>query len=239
MPWPRAPADLAGACGDYAGPAACIRGRTPWPRLPARTRADVPRAPTGRPPPPRGGAGGAQRRRAPGRVSRITRMCSAGASPAGVTARHPVAWMAGGRGTNLLKPIDEAVRRTVSESPGRNESERGCGLESAELRRPRVCQGPEGCRSRRSLADAAASLRRGGSDGTVTRTHQATGEALLVPPRKGRSRVDPITSAPGKRVTDERVADGPIVATRRGNARGAKGPCWSVVPPPTRKAGVS
>src|SRR5437762_12431224 len=91
---------------------------------------------------------------------------------------------------------------------------------------------------RRSLADAAGFLRRGGSDSTVTRTRRATGEALLVPPGNRRKRVGPITSAPGKWADDERVADGPVVAEKRGKARGAKGPCCAATPPPTRKAGV-
>ena len=38
--------------------------------------------------------------------------------------------MAGGRATELLKPIDEAIVRMVSECSGRNESERGGSLES-------------------------------------------------------------------------------------------------------------
>ena len=67
--------------------------------------------------------------------------------------------------------------------------------------------------------------RRGGSDGTVTRTRRATGEALLAPPRKRRSQVRPITSD-GKRADGERVTEGSAVAMKRGNARGAKGPYW-------------
>jgi hypothetical protein len=165
--------------------------------------------------------------------------CSAGASPAGVGARGPVAWMAGGRESEPLKPIDEAIVRMVSESPGRNERERRGSLESAELRRPSGCRAGEGSRARRSLADAAVSLRRGGSDGTVTRTRRATGEALLVPPRNRRSKVGRITGAPGKSADDERVAEGPAVATKRGNARGAKGPCCSAQPPTTWKAGAT
>jgi hypothetical protein len=34
-----------------------------------------------------------------------------------------------------------------------------------------------------------------------------------------------ITGNTGKSVDDERVAEGPVVATKRGNARGAKRPC--------------
>ena len=59
-----------------------------------------------------------------------------GISPARVRIRSPVAWMAGMRETDYLKPIDKAVFRTVSESPGRNESESIGGPESAKPRRP-------------------------------------------------------------------------------------------------------
>src|SRR5215472_17488999 len=48
----------------------------------------------------------------------------AGVSPAGARARRPVAWIAGWRETKTLKPIDKAIRGRVSESPGRNASER-------------------------------------------------------------------------------------------------------------------
>ena len=64
--------------------------------------------------------------------------------------------------------------------PGRNGSERvvapTCTDLEAELRTMR-----EGSMERRRLAEAA--IHSGGviSDGTVTRTHEATGEALLVP----------------------------------------------------------
>src|ERR1700693_5971386 len=77
----------------------------------------------------------------------------------------------------------------------------------------------------RNLTDAAPSLRRGGSDSTVARTCRATGEALLVPARNRRSRVDRITGSTGKSIEGERVTDGFAVAVRRGNARGAKEPC--------------
>jgi len=71
----------------------------------------------------------------------------------------------------------------------------------------------------------AYSLRRGGSDGTVTRTCGATGEALLVPERNFRRKVGPITVNSGKWAEDERVADGSVVVMNRSNVRGAKGPC--------------
>ena len=74
------------------------------------------------------------------------------------------------------------------------------------------------------------SLRRGSRGGTVTRACRATGEAVLVPPRNRWSQVGRITGASGKPAEDETVAAGFVVAMRRGNARGAKGPyCMSVV----------
>ena len=36
-------------------------------------------------------------------------VCSAGVSPVGVKVRSPVAWMAGMRETDYLKPIDKAL----------------------------------------------------------------------------------------------------------------------------------
>jgi hypothetical protein len=58
-------------------------------------------------------------------------VCSVGVSPTRVKGQSPVAWMAGVRETDHLKPIDEAILRVVSESAGRNESECTSGLESA------------------------------------------------------------------------------------------------------------
>lgn len=77
----------------------------------------------------------------------------------------------------------------------------------------------------RKLTETACPLRRGGSDGMVARTGQATGEALLAPGRNPWSKVGPITGDPGKWAEGERVAEGRVVAMRRGNARGAKAPC--------------
>ena len=57
-------------------------------------------------------------------VSRERQVRLAGASSAGARARRPVAWIAGRRETETLKPIDKAIERMVSESPGRNASER-------------------------------------------------------------------------------------------------------------------
>jgi hypothetical protein len=60
---------------------------------------------------------------------------------------------------------------------------------------PNPLSSGEGCMNRRRLVDEADSLQRGGSDGTAARTRRATGEALLVPPRKRRSKTGHITDS--------------------------------------------
>jgi hypothetical protein len=57
----------------------------------------------------------------------------------------------------------------------------------------------------------------------ITRTYQATGEALLVPGRKAWSKVGCITGDPGKSTEGERVTEESVVAMKQGNACGAKG----------------
>jgi hypothetical protein len=61
--------------------------------------------------------------------------------------------MAGRRETDDLKPIDKAIFGMVSESPGRNESERRGGPESAKPWRPSPQLEGEGSKSHRRLAD--------------------------------------------------------------------------------------
>ena len=56
--------------------------------------------------------------------------CSVGTSPTGEEVRIPVAWIASVEETKLMKPIDKALVRRVSKSPGRNVSEPTGGLES-------------------------------------------------------------------------------------------------------------
>src|SRR5581483_4537986 len=112
---------------------------------------------------------------------------------------------------------------------GRNDSEREV---APSVRIPggraRIREG-EGSTACRSPIDAASRSGGAASDGTTTRTHRATGEALLVPTGNGGSWVGRITGSTGKSADDERVADGPVVAVRRGNSRGAKGPCCSLL----------
>jgi len=64
--------------------------------------------------------------------------CSAGDKLAGARVSGPVAWIAGRRETEFLKPIDERSPRETCELSGCNENERGCGFESEKLRRPRL-----------------------------------------------------------------------------------------------------
>jgi len=125
-------------------------------------------------------------------------VCSTGVNPVRVRIRSPVAWMADTRETDYLKPIDKAVFWTVSESPGRNGSERTGGPESDNPRRPSPYPWGEGSMISRKLIDTANSLRRGGSDSTVARAYRATGEALLVPGRNHWSKVGSITVNSGK-----------------------------------------
>ena len=52
-----------------------------------------------------------------------------GSQSHGGRVRTFVAWVASGEETKRMKPTDEAIFRMVSESPGRNVSERSDGLE--------------------------------------------------------------------------------------------------------------
>ena len=64
--------------------------------------------------------------------------------------------MAGSRETNNLKPIDKAICGMVSETPGRNESERTGGPESEKPWRPSLHPEGEGNMGSRKLAETAA-----------------------------------------------------------------------------------
>ena len=62
-------------------------------------------------------------------------VCSEGDSPTRIKARSLVAWIAEMRETNSLKSIDKVTLGVMSESPGRNGSERIGGLENLEVRK--------------------------------------------------------------------------------------------------------
>ncbi len=150
--------------------------------------------------------------------------CSVGGSPTGVTIRSPLAWIAGRRETKFLKPIDKV-------SPGEIASHRAATQVNAQVASKIDSEGrapfrrAKAARGGRKRMGATGPLRRGTSGGTRTRTGRATGEALLAPARKRRSRVGPRTGNTGKWAEGERVTEGRAVALRRGKARGAKAPC--------------
>jgi len=123
-----------------------------------------------------------------------------------------------------MKPTDKAIVRMVSESPDRNASEPRSGLDKINPKAEPSLVG----RRQHGMAQtdrSDRSLRRGGRDSTVARTCRATGETVLVPSRNRWSKVDRITGKTGKASEGETVAARPVVAEKRGNARGAKGPC--------------
>jgi len=88
--------------------------------------------------------------------------------PTGVRVRNPVAWIAGGKETELLEPIDKAIFRMVSESSGCNANKPTGDLEiqRSEGRAPTF-------RAKAAWIVATdrrgEKLRRGGRDSTVTR----------------------------------------------------------------------
>jgi hypothetical protein len=84
----------------------------------------------------------------------LRRACSVGVSPTGEGVRIPVAWIASVEETKPMKPIDKALARRVSESPGRNVSEPTGGLEKNRLRRPSPLSPGKGSMACRNLADA-------------------------------------------------------------------------------------
>ena len=80
---------------------------------------------------------------------------SVGDKPTRAIVSSPVAWIAGGRETDFLKPIDKAIFGMVSESSGRNVSERSGGPESPKLQRPSPPPKGEGSMGGRTLTGAA------------------------------------------------------------------------------------
>jgi hypothetical protein len=123
-----------------------------------------------------------------------------------------------------MKLTDKAIFGMVSESPGHNASEPTGSLDTNS---PEAEPFPSRRRQHGLLQPGRGgrSFRRGGRGSTVTRACQATGEAVLVPLRNRRREVSRITALSGKSAEDETVAAGFVVAVKRSNVRGAKGPC--------------
>ena len=152
-------------------------------------------------------------------------------------SRNPVAWVASAEETKRMEPTDKAVLGTVSELPGHNESEPRGGLDKNIPKAEPSIVGRR-LHVRSQLTDAILHFRRGGRGSTVTRTCQATGETVLVPSRNRWSKVDRITVKSGKAMKGETAAARPVVAKKRGNACGAKGPCCISKSDSTREVGV-
>src|SRR5664279_5161296 len=96
--------------------------------------------------------------------------CSAGDRPAGARVRSPVAWIAGRRETEFLKPIDDRLfwRRASHRAVMKMNVDVTSKMRIPEGR-ARNREG-EGSMDSRNLTDAVIPIRRGGSDSTMTRT---------------------------------------------------------------------
>src|SRR3989475_2088755 len=97
-----------------------------------------------------------------------------GSKPGGGKSQSPVTRVAGWRETKTLKPTDQAIERMVSESPGRNASERIGGPEILKPWRPSLTVERRRQHGPSHLADAAGNS--GG--GVATGTGPGTGTAL-------------------------------------------------------------
>jgi hypothetical protein len=124
-----------------------------------------------------------------------------------------------------MKPTDKAIHGMVSESPGRNASEPRGGLERILIRRLSPLWSGEGSMTWRRLTEATWHF--GGVVGTARwQGHAKQLEKPSSSHRENRwSKVARITGETGKASEGETVAARPVVAGKRGNARGAKGPC--------------
>ena len=150
--------------------------------------------------------------------------CTAGDRPAGAKVRRPVVWIAGWRETKTLKPIDNV-------SLGETTSHRAVMKVNAKW--PRKCVAPKAEPStggRRQHGEPKSD--RSGSFTSAGWKRQHGGKDMpsnwRSPPRPGAKspeKVDRITGATGKSIEGERVAVGSVVAMKRSNVRGAKGPC--------------
>ena len=85
-----------------------------------------------------------------------------------------------------------------------------------EIRRPSFLSLGEGSMGRRKLDDAPDHSGGVFGGGTVTRTREATGEALHAPWRNPRRETVPITDNTGKWIGGVRVADGSVGSCEAG-----------------------
>jgi len=78
-----------------------------------------------------------------------------GNRPTEAKVRSLVAWIAGRRETESLKPIDKVIFRMMSKSSGRNESECGFSLETTKPQRSSSLGLSEDSMNRRRLTGTA------------------------------------------------------------------------------------
>src|SRR5256712_10598132 len=110
-----------------------------------------------------------------------------GSQPRRGKTQSPVTRVAGWRETKTLKPTDQAIERMVSESPGRNASERIGGPEILKPWRPSLTVERRRQHGPSHLADAAGHS--GGGGATARRPgHRERPEKPSPPPRaRGRA----------------------------------------------------
>ena len=136
---------------------------------------------------------------------------------------EPVAWIAGRRETDDLKPIDWATFG-VAASHRAVTKVNATDPENCSPWRPSLQPTGEGIMRTRNADRCDSSLRRG-----ARRQHGDT-ETLSnwrSPPRavwKHTEKGKPYNRYPGKGDEGERVTDGPVVAMKAGNSAGARGP---------------
>jgi hypothetical protein len=140
-------------------------------------------------------------------------------------SQSPVAWMAAGLlGNRVAEAHRQRRRRTVASHQAVMQMN-GDVASKLSTRRPSPQKSGEGSRADRRLTDAVSTS--GGVKPTAW--WQGCAEQLEKPSllrrEIGGSWVGRITGNTGKLADGERVSEGRIRATKRGNARGAKAPC--------------
>ena len=95
---------------------------------------------------------------------------SAGGSPARATARSPVAWIAGRREIEDLKPIDNPIERVGASQRAAAEANADVASKLCSPEGPARETGVKAAWARHTLAEVSAHFGGVGSGGTVTRT---------------------------------------------------------------------
>ena len=138
-------------------------------------------------------------------------------------SQSPVARRAGGRATNLLKPLDSLI---VGRGASLQAVAHANAVVAPQVRSPggRACNREgKGSMGRRSLADAADHS--GGVGATAWgQGHAKPLEKPSASHRESGGAREVVEPVPGKSTEDARVAEGSVGVMTRGNACGAKGP---------------